>query len=379
MALPTTGAYVTGWSTLSPFGVGRESFVDGLCAGRSGQLPEPEPSGPPPAGYPVPDFEPARLLAGRSIRTLDRMTLMVIAASGMLLDGRDRDDTGTAERGSVGLVLGTSTGSLASITDFLKDTFVREKPYFVDPAAFPNTVMNGPAGRTAIWHGLRGLNSTISGGHATGLEALRYAARMIRRGYAETLVVGSVEELSAPVGWAAGELRAGASTPLGEGCVMFLLRGAGAAGGAAGNGAGGADRFGAPLAELVDFEFGVVPWDADVDTRAVRLAEAIRLLLGRTGIDPADLWLVSLAQSGDGELDEAERAGVDQGLGTAGAEVRRIAVSQQVGNSFSALAGFQVAGVLAMAERETDGANRPSLVTTLGADGAVGCAVIRTC
>lgn len=374
MALPTTGAYVTGWSALSPFGVGRESFVDGLCGGRSGQLPDPDPAGPPPAGYPVADFEPAQLLAGRSIRTLDRMTLMVIATSGMLLDGNDGGDAGDSaaaapERGSVGLVLGTSTGSLASITEFLTDTFVRDKPYFVDPAAFPNTVMNGPAGRTAIWHGLRGLNSTISGGHATGLEALRYAARMIRRGYAETLVVGSVEELSSPVGWAASGLRPGASTPLGEGCVMFLLRG----GGAAGNGGG------APLAELVDFEFGVVPWDADVDTRAARLAEAIRVLLGRTGIDPGDLWLASLAQSGDGELDDAERAGVDRGLGSAGADVRRIAVSTQVGNSFSALAGFQVAGLLAMAERETDGVNRPSLVTTLGADGAVGCAVIRTC
>ncbi len=376
MALPTTGAYVTGWSALSPFGVGRESFVDGLCGGRSGQLPDPDPVGPPPAGYPVADFEPARLLAGRSIRTLDRMTLMVIATSGMLLDGDDGgDDRGpdaAPERGSVGLVLGTSTGSLASITEFLKDTFVRDKPYFVDPAAFPNTVMNGPAGRTAIWHGLRGLNSTISGGHATGLEALRYAARMIRRGYADTLVVGSVEELSSPVGWAASELRPGASTPLGEGCVMFLLRG-----GAAGN--GGAKGGGAPLAELVDFEFGVVPWDADVDTRAKRLAEAIRVLLGRTGIDPGDLWMASLAQSGDGELDDAERAGVDQGLGTTGAGIRRIAVSTQVGNSFSALAGFQVAGLLAMAERERDGVNRPSLVTTLGADGAVGCAVIRTC
>lgn len=363
MAVRTTGPYVTGWSALSPFGVGRQSFVNGLCAGESGRLPDADPSGPPPSGYPVADFEPARLLAGKSIRTLDRMTLMVITTSGMLLD---QDTVAAApDRGSVGLVLGTSTGSLASITDFLKDTFVRDKPYFVDPAAFPNTVMNGPAGRTAIWHGLRGLNSTISGGHATGLDALRYAARMIRRGYAETLVVGSVEELSAPVGWAADELRAGAATPLGEGCVMFLLR--------------GGDGAGEPLAELVDFEFGTVAWDADVDTRAARLADTIRALLTRTGIDPAKLWLVSLAQSGDGELDAAEQSGVDRGLGTAGAGVRRVAVSQQVGNSFSALGGFQVAGVLAMAEREPDGANRPSLVTTLGADGAVGCAVIRTC
>jgi 3-oxoacyl-[acyl-carrier-protein] synthase II len=347
--------------------------VDSWLAGGTGHL-EPAPhGGPPPAGYRVADFEPAAVIGTKGTRTLDRMTLMVIATTKMLLT--DQALSIDSEHDTIGLVLGTSTGSVASITDFLRDTFAQDKPFFVNPAAFPNTVMNGPAGRTAIWHGLRGPNSTVSGGHVTGLAALRYATRMIRRGYADTLVVGAVEELSDPVAWAAAKLRGTSEdcgpdefTPMGEGCVVFLV-----------DDADTAQRHGRrPCAHLVDFEFGVtIPADGSA-VQSERLEAAIRALLARTGTDPADLWLVSMAQSGDGELDAAEQDAVDRVLGADGP--RRVVVSHQVGNSFSALGAFELAAVLALAEREGGSADldRPSLITSLGIDGAVACALVRT-
>ena len=45
---------------------------------------------------------------------------------------------------------------------------------------FANTVINAAAGQTAIWHNLRGINSTISSGSASGLAALCYATDLIR-------------------------------------------------------------------------------------------------------------------------------------------------------------------------------------------------------
>jgi 3-oxoacyl-[acyl-carrier-protein] synthase II len=372
MPSTTAGVHIAGWSALSPFGVGRQEFVDGLVSGRTGHFVVPdEQVGPPTGGYQLEDFDPVRMLGSKGIRTLDRMTLMSIATSAMLLD--EHASTLDEDRESVGLVLGTSTGSIASITHFTRDTFVQDKPYFVNPAAFPNTVMNGAAGHTAIWHRLRGPNSTVSAGHLTGLAALRYATRMIRRGYARTLVVGAVEELSTPVAWAAHRLRTAdgariddpTRAPMGEGCVTFLLR--------------AADTSGAnpPVATVTDFEFAVTAPDEGPRVQGAVLAGVLRDLLGRNGLTPDDLWRVSLAQSGDGALDATEQQALDEAFADAKGP-DRITVSRQIGNSFSALGGFQLAALLAAAEHEpAGGPDRPALITALGTDGAVAAALVR--
>lgn len=378
MELRRSHPRVVGWSALSPLGVGRQAFVDGLLAGRSGTLPAATVDGPPPAGYPLAGFDPAALIGTKGTRTLDRMTLMVIATTTLVLT--EYSDTLGDDLGSIGLVLGTSTGSIDSITGFLRDTFTQDRPYYVDPAAFPNTVMNGAAGRTAIWHGLRGPNSTVAGGQGTGLAALRYASRMIRRGYAHTLLVGCVEELSQPVAWAAHQIRGGTTTitPLGEGCVVFLVRSAEAISGtsaAEGSAAGDSATQTGCLAGLVDFEFGVAARH-DPGALADTLASAIGTVLRRCGVEPAEVWLVSLGQSGAAELDAAELDGVDRALGR-GHTPRRVVAARQVGNSYSALNAFQLAAALAIAESEDSTTrSRPAILTSVGNDGTVACALI---
>ena len=54
---------------------------------------------------------------------------------------------------------------------------------------FANTVINAAAGQAAIWHDLRGVNSTIAGGIPSGLQALAYATELIRSGQA-TIAAG---------------------------------------------------------------------------------------------------------------------------------------------------------------------------------------------
>lgn len=338
--------------------------MDGLVSGRSGQLVAVG-EGAPLTGYLVDAQDPAELIGTKGSRTVDRMTSMVIAVTSSLL-AEQAATIGNGQSG-IGLVLGTSTGSINSITEFVKDTFVQAKPYFVKPADFPNTVMNGAAGRTAIWHGLRGLNSTVAGGHVTALAALRYAARMIRRGYAETLLVGAVEELSSPMAWAATKIRGGnGQTPLGEGCVMFLLE----------DQAATRRRGRRPLASLVDFESTVVAPRSGPAERARALAAAITTLLTRSGTAAADLWAISLAQSGNADLDQAELTAIDDVL--AGAQPRRIVPSRQIGDTFSASGAFQVAALLACAqERSQPPGSRLALTTSLGVDGAAACSLIR--
>jgi 3-oxoacyl-[acyl-carrier-protein] synthase II len=55
-------------------------------------------------------------------------------------------------------------------------------------------VINAAAGQTAIWHNLRGVNSTIACGSTSGLMALGYAADLIRFGGQTAILAGGCEE-----------------------------------------------------------------------------------------------------------------------------------------------------------------------------------------
>lgn len=56
-------------------------------------------------------------------------------------------------------------------------------------------MINAAAGQTGIWHNLRGVNSTIAAGITSALEAIDYAAGLIRQGHEQAVLAGGVEEL----------------------------------------------------------------------------------------------------------------------------------------------------------------------------------------
>ncbi len=120
------------------------------------------------------------------------------------------------------------------------------KPYMVNPATFPNTVMNTCSGQIAIRHGLLGVNAAISGGALSWLLAVRYARTALTSGRADRLLVGAVEEVSARTAWAwhlTGLLTAEA--PLGEGAAFFVVEPV-----------AGPNDGAAPVAELLGCEVG---------------------------------------------------------------------------------------------------------------------------
>jgi 3-oxoacyl-[acyl-carrier-protein] synthase II len=139
------------------------------------------------------DFAPRDYLGPRNLRPLDRTgQLAAVAAELALADAgwpvaeRDRQE--------VGLVLGTTFCSVRTIGEFDRRA-MRDGPEYASPLDFANTVINAAAGQVAIWHHLRGLNSTISTGAVSGLHAIGYASQMIRAGRATRLLAGGAEEL----------------------------------------------------------------------------------------------------------------------------------------------------------------------------------------
>ena len=69
----------------------------------------------------------------------------------------------------VGLVVGTMFSTAHTIGEFDRHA-LREGPCYASPMTFANTVLNAPAGQTAIVHGLRGVNSTVATGATSGLQ-----------------------------------------------------------------------------------------------------------------------------------------------------------------------------------------------------------------
>ncbi|WP_331283956.1 beta-ketoacyl synthase N-terminal-like domain-containing protein, partial [Streptomyces sp. H39-S7] len=177
------GPVITGWSAVSPFGIGREAFIEGVRSGRPTVtvLDSDTWTGPDEQACLVPDFDIRKVLGKKGTRSMDRVTGLAVTAIGGLMGESVRSGPVVGDERAA-LVLGTNTGSAQSMMDLTRDTFVQEEPFYIDPSKFPNTVMNCAAGQCAIWYGLKGPNTTVAAGRASGLLALNYARRLLASG-----------------------------------------------------------------------------------------------------------------------------------------------------------------------------------------------------
>ncbi len=187
---------ITGVGVITPLGDDPVTLHGALCEGHSA-LHEmenlPDGSLPPTLAGELRWFDPRAYLAKGNLRPLDRTAQLCASAAGLALEASGWD----AERiaaDEVGLVLGTMFGSMRTISEFDCRAVV-DGPSYAKPMHFANTVINAAAGQTAIWHGLRGINATISGGTVSGLQAIAYAVDLIRCGRARALLAGGAEEL----------------------------------------------------------------------------------------------------------------------------------------------------------------------------------------
>jgi 3-oxoacyl-[acyl-carrier-protein] synthase II len=230
--------------------------------------------------------------------------------------------------------------------DFTKDGLTGVKPYHVDPALFPNTVMNRAAGQSAIWHKIKGPNTTIAGGALTGLLAMSYATRLLRGGHCDRVLVGAAEEYSTQRAWLEWRGSEGTGAPLGEGGAVFLLERESSAV------AAGREVLARPLATRFRGFFSS-------DEAAGALAQCVRSALDQAGVSPAEVALVS--------TDGVEEAAVGSVLGHTPAWVR---CTPLVGDTSAASASFQLAAAVG------SGQSGKALVTAVERDGTVGCTVL---
>lgn len=364
---------ITGWGIISPIGIGRAAFNSSMAEGRhgrktitgyaNGEIPFSE-------ACQIPEFEVENFLGKKGTRFLDRTTRLTVATVGMALDDGQIVVT-TDNQARIGVVLGTNVGSIKSIGDFMRDTLIHARPYMVNPMHFPNAVMNCAASQSAIWHKLKGINATISGGRMAGLLALRYAGLTLRLGSADTVLVGGVEEFCEQTAWAfyhAGRVGPEAGILLGEGCAMFALE----------RGPTAQEQGRRVLAEILACEVGVYHSNSVRTTglQLTGLVSCIRKALERSGSRVEDVCAVSLHHSGDRELENIEDEALKQTLPNY-ESLHQLAISQLVGECFSAAGAFQLSALLSFFQNFPEHSDRVALLTSVAHNGSVGCAVVR--
>jgi len=352
---------ISAWSAVSPFGVGRRPFAAGMRAGvpALAVIDRDQYAAPLSQACLVPAASPQELLGGKGTRSMDRATALAVCAVGRLLkEDLDHPDCGIDKDAAV--VLGTSTGSISSIMGFVRDSLTQNKPYLVDPAKFPNTVMNCAASRAAIWHQLHGPNVTIAGGRAAALLGLNHARRLMQCARANSVVCGAVEEYSAERAWLAWHTRADHrdSMLLGEGSAVVLLE------------ANGTSQRPA-LAEVLAVEVGLA-------TNPDAAGQALARCIERVGRQPGQAWdkLWAVAPSAPpGSHGGQERAALEQVLSTHSHV--ELPCTALLGDTCSASGAFQIAALLARAETDPSSAGRLALVTAIDCDGLVAAALLR--
>jgi 3-oxoacyl-[acyl-carrier-protein] synthase II len=340
---------VTGAGVISSLAASVAGLHAALKEGRSGlkdiELFPLNGLGPRQAGE-VRPFEPKEWLGERNLRPVDRTARLLLVAAHQALSASGWTAEQRMER-QAGLVLGTMYCSVRTIAEFDRRA-VQSGPSHASPLDFANSVINAAAGQAAIWHGLPGVNSTISAGEASGLLALATATDLIRNGRAEALLAGGVEELcfESFVGFLrTGRLAGAGGRPvpfdarrdgmaLAEGAAILALEDADAAG-----------RRGAPVhAEVLGHGTAFDPTGGGQAADA--LARAVRLALDDAGLAPGDVDAVSTGASGRVEEDRQEAAGLAAALGERAGSVPVTAVKSMLGEALGASGALQAVAAL---------------------------------
>jgi 3-oxoacyl-[acyl-carrier-protein] synthase II len=191
---------ITGIGVVSPIGIGKETFWQSLREGKSAAKPitlfDTSDFKVKVAGE-ISGFDAKEILGKKGLVDFDRSTTLLLTAGKFALEDAALE-INESNTNSTGISIGTTFGSLQSLSDFDRESLV-DGPMFVNPSRFPNTVMNSQAGRLAIRYGIKGHNCTVSTGMTASSDALDYAIDSINFNRTERMLSGGVEELGIQV------------------------------------------------------------------------------------------------------------------------------------------------------------------------------------
>jgi 3-oxoacyl-[acyl-carrier-protein] synthase II len=193
---------ITGMGCVTPLGIGRQAFWDGLLAGRSGvrKIESFDASTfSVRIAAEVPNFDWEAEINPKDRKHVPRtVPLALAAAREAVADARiSPNDLSVEERRAIGVVLGTGGGGLA----FTEQQY---QYWYVGPVhkasvyTIPASTHGGLSSELSMAFGLRGLSHIVSTGCTSSTDAMAYAAQHIALGRQDLMLSGGVDAPIAP-------------------------------------------------------------------------------------------------------------------------------------------------------------------------------------
>jgi 3-oxoacyl-[acyl-carrier-protein] synthase II len=390
---------VTGIGVVSALGIGRAAFYDAMKSGvvpnyddshvetfdASKYFPGPDHAAAKPrtsrrlSVAEVPGFDATKHLGDKGLRSLDRLTkLLIVAARQALHDSGLKKDGGWAagSADTVGIVVSNAYGSLEAISE-LDRVATLEDARYINPSRFPLTVSNSAAGYTSIWEEIRAVNVSVSDGNCGALDAAACADVFLDQARARTILVGGAEAMSEALFLAfhklgalgGGQVSGSEGLCIGEGAALLALEDRKTA-----------DARGAHvLAELVGYGTSFVPPAKEyalVHASSEALETAIQNALADARVEPSAIDVVVSGVSGLRAFDEAEllaiRRATREGV-TILTPKKSLGETLGAGGAMGMLAAI---GVLSSSDGKPGA--KTALVTSLGYYGNASAVVMRS-
>src|SRR5438477_8820170 len=194
---------ITGMGCVTPIGIGREAFWNGLQNAESGvrRIESFDVSkSPVKIAAQVRDFDWEAQLGAKDRKHVPRTVPLALAAAreAFLDAGIAVDSLSLEERQQIGVQLGTGGGGLPFVEDhygiWYNGGSIAKASVYIIPAATHGTLSS----ELSMAFGLRGLSHVISTGCTSSTDAIAYAAPHIVLGRQELMVAGGVDAPLAP-------------------------------------------------------------------------------------------------------------------------------------------------------------------------------------
>ena len=188
---------VTGMGAVSPNGVGRQAFTQGVLAGVSGvrRISHFDPSEIPVqiAGE-VQAFDELAWVEKRERKHVSRVLPLALAAANEALEqaGIDHASLPIEERRRFGVIVGSGGGS-QEFTEEQYRLFFHQDYRRMSLFCVPTGVMGTFSSDLSIRFGLRGASQVITTGCTSSTDAMGYSMRLIRSGRADAVLTGGAD------------------------------------------------------------------------------------------------------------------------------------------------------------------------------------------
>ena len=346
---------ISGIGVISPFGVGREAFWAGLADARRGVSSMAGLEALPEAyryGGQLSDFRPEDIIGTKGLKYLNDATRLLLCTAELARrDARLEIAPDAAE--DVGVVVASSFSNVGDCVGFYESLLSPAER--TNPLRFPNLFINIAGGNLAIRLGIRGLNTTVTNGATSSLDALQYGLTALRCARARVLLVGGLEVLSPALVegfWRAGMLgdtmaprpfdRRRRGLILAEGCGVLVLERADAV----------RDR-GAPVYGEVA-GYGSVPVETGDEAVAAgeAIAEAMQQALAAAGTHTDEVDWVAAGAGSSPSADRGEAMALRRLFAAEPHRLRTSAIKSMIGEAGAASGMLQVIACLLAAEHD---------------------------